>query len=342
MEGEANIREMRQALFHCPELYDKVPAPRGRHYHRIDDHWTILIVQDSRKHFTIHAIVEKDEDMAVLFEKIVGTPVKYEMLHCAKWMQRLLLAERYMQDRVFIAGDAVHLVIPTGGLGMNTGVGDAIDLSWKLAATLNGWGGPKLLASYEAERRPVGARNVKASGAGTAGRATWRALVRPDIDQDTPEGKAALARLLDVAKDEAPKANRVVGAELGYCYRGSPIVFDEPGAPPDVIETYVPTSWPGARLPHVWIEPGKVSVNDRLKDSFTLLRVAGAMADASALKQAFAAIHAPFDVLDVEGPAARSVYGFDYLLVRPDLHVVWRGDALPDNAAHIARIATGH
>ena len=128
MEGEPNILEMRQALFHCPELYDKVRAPRARHYHRIDDHWTLMIVQDSRKHFTIHAVVEKDEDMAVQFEKLVGTPVKYEMVHCAKWTQRLLLAEHYQQGRVFIAGDAAHLVIPTGGLGMNTGVGDAIDI----------------------------------------------------------------------------------------------------------------------------------------------------------------------------------------------------------------------
>ncbi|MFN0300668.1 MAG: FAD-dependent monooxygenase [Burkholderiales bacterium] len=342
MEGEPNIREMRQALFHCPELYDRVLAPRARHYHRIDDTWTIMIVQDSRKHFTLHAIVEKDEDMATLFEKIVGTPVRYEMLHCAKWMQRLLLAEHYMQDRVFIAGDAAHLVIPTGGLGMNTGVGDAIDVSWKLAATLNGWAGPKLLSSYEAERRPVGARNVKASGAGTQGRATWRAMVRPGIDQDTPEGIAALARLLEVAKEEAPKANRVVGAELGYRYASSPVIFDEPDAPPPITEYYVPTSWPGARLPHVWIEPGKVSIHDRIQDGYTLLRVGKSKADVAALKQAFAAINAPFHVLDVEGESARAVYGVDYLLVRPDLHVVWRGNTLPDNATHIARIATGH
>ncbi len=342
MDGEPNIREMRQALFHCPALYDKVHAPRARHYHRIDDTWTIMIVQDSRRHFTLHAIVDKDEDMATLFEKVVGTPVQYEMLHCAKWMQRLLLAEHYTQDRVFIAGDAAHLVIPTGGLGMNTGVGDAIDLSWKLAATLNGWGGPKLLSSYETERRPVGARNVKASGAGTQGRATWRAMVRPGIDEDTADGREALARLLAIAKDEAPKANRVVGAELGYRYEGSPIIFDEPGAPPDVIETYVPTSWPGARLPHVWIEPGKVSVHDRIADGYTLLRVGKTKADDTALRQAFAAINAPFHVLDVEGGVARSVYGFDYLLVRPDLHVVWRGNALPDDAAQVARVATGH
>ncbi len=104
MKGEPHLREMRQALFYCPELYDKVCAPRARHYHRIDDHWTLMIVQDSRRYFTLHATVEKDEDMAALFEKIVGTPVKYEMLHCAKWVQRLLLAEHYQQGRAFIAG----------------------------------------------------------------------------------------------------------------------------------------------------------------------------------------------------------------------------------------------
>src|SRR5204863_9800207 len=91
MEGEPSILEMRQALFHCPELYAKVTAPRARHYHRIDDRWTLMIVQDSRQHFTIHAVVDKDEDMAVQFEKLVGKPVRDEMLHCAKWTQRLLL-----------------------------------------------------------------------------------------------------------------------------------------------------------------------------------------------------------------------------------------------------------
>jgi 2-polyprenyl-6-methoxyphenol hydroxylase-like FAD-dependent oxidoreductase len=342
MDGEPHLREMRQALFHCPELYDKGRAPRARHYNRIDDHWTLMIVQDSRQHFTIHAIVDKDEDMATLFEKIVGTPVRYEMLHCAKWVQRLLLAEHYSAGRVFIAGDAAHLVIPTGGLGMNTGVGDAVDISWKLAATLRGWGGPQLLASYEAERRPIGAINVKASGGGTAGRTVWRAAYRPDIEDDTPEGRAALAHLLELAKEEAPKSFRVVGAELGYRYAGSPVICDEPGGPTPNIEEYEPTSWPGARLPHVWIEPGKVSVHDRIGDGFTLLRLGATKADASRLQKAFGAFGALFAMLDIDSDAVRSVYGFDYLLVRPDLHVVWRGNTLPDDPDQVARVVTGH
>ena len=341
MEGEPSIMEMRQALFHCPELYDNVRAPRARHYHRVDDHWTLMIVQDSRQHFTLHAIVEKDEDMAMLFEKIVGTPVKYEMLHCAKWTQRLLLAEHYSKDRVFLAGDACHLVIPTGGLGMNTGVGDATDISWKLAATLKGWGGQKLLESYEAERRPVGACNVKASGSGTQGRMKWREAYRPDIEDDTPEGKAALANLMEIAKEEAPKTFRVIGAELGYRYACSPIICDEPGGPLQNIENYEPTSWPGARLPHVWLKPGELSVHDCIKDGYTLLRLAKHKADASSLQRAFDAIGAPFSVLDLNDETSRRVYGFDYILVRPDLHVAWRGNAMPETPDQVVRIVTG-
>ena len=342
MEGEPHLLEMRQALFHCPELYDKVRAPRARHYHRLDDHWTLMIVQDSRQHFTLHAVVDKDEDMAALFAKIVGTPVKFEMLHCAKWVQRLLLAERYWQDRVFIAGDAAHLVIPTGGLGMNTGVGDAIDLSWKLAATLRGWGGPKLLPSYDAERRPIGAINVKASGGGTAGRMKWRAAYRPNIEEDTAEGRAALDNLLKLAREEAPKSFRVIGAELGYRYAGSPIICDEPGGPPPNIEEYQPTTWPGARLPHVWLEAGKISVHDQIGDGFTLLRLGGNKDNPDPLAKAFAGIGAPFSILDIDSAAARRVYGFDYLIVRPDLHVVWRGDALPNQPDKVALTVTGH
>jgi 2-polyprenyl-6-methoxyphenol hydroxylase-like FAD-dependent oxidoreductase len=342
MDGEPHLLEMRQALFHCPELYDSVRAPRARHYHRIDNHWTLMIVQDSRKHFTLHAVVEKDEDMATLFEKMVGTLVKYEMVHCAKWAQRLLLAEHYLRGRVFIAGDAAHLVIPIGGLGMNTGIGDAIDISWKLAATLRGWGGPKLLQSYEAERRPIGAINVKASGGGTAGRMKWRAAYRPDIELDTPNARAALATLLTIAREEAPKSFRVIGAELGYRYADSPVICHEPGGPAPNIEEYVPTSWPGARLPHVWLEPGEISVHDRIADGFTLLRLGRNKVDASGLQRAFSAIGAPFSALDIDSEAARRVYGFDYLLVRPDLHVVWRGDSLPKDSDRLALVVTGH
>src|SRR5439155_1640016 len=149
------------------DLYERIPIAngpgKGRHYHVADDSATLLIMQDSTRHWTLHAIVGEDEDMARQFERTVGVPVKYGMLYVGEWKQNLLLADHYGKGRVFLAGDSVHLVIPTGGLGMNTGIGDAIDLSLKLAGSLRGWGGPNLLASYEVERRQVGDPDLCAS-----------------------------------------------------------------------------------------------------------------------------------------------------------------------------------
>src|SRR4051812_49703722 len=119
--------------------------------------------------------------MVTMFRETIGMPLKFDTLYVGEWKQNLLLAERYGDGRVFLAGDAVHLVIPTGGLGMNSGVGDAIDLAWKLAAVLQGWGGPKLLPSYQIERRQIGARNVAASRHATLGRRMWRGAYRPII-----------------------------------------------------------------------------------------------------------------------------------------------------------------
>ena len=208
------------------------PIGKGRHYHVADSQSTQLIVQDSTRHFTLHSVVEKDEDMAAMFEKTVAMPVQYEMLYVGEWRQNLLVADRFMEGRVLLAGDAVHLMIPTGGLGMNTGVGDAIDLGWKLAGTLQGWGGPGLLASYEAERRPTGERNVGASRYASLGRRKWRAQWKPNIRDNTPEGAATRANLVAIADVEQRKTNEMTGAELGYHYAGSPLVAAEPGEPP--------------------------------------------------------------------------------------------------------------
>jgi hypothetical protein len=221
---------------------------------------------------------------------------------------------------------------------MNSGVGDAIDLSWKLAATLQGWGGPDLLRSYEIERRQVGSRNVAASRFASQGRRKWRSMYRPDI-RDNPETRANLAR---VALAEQPKSNEMLGAELGYRYQDSPIVWPEDGdAPaPDFIE-YRPTTFPGARLPHVWLQDGS-AVQDRIGYDlgFTLLRFSDQ--DSAGFEKAFASLRAPFRVLDLRDDRARELYGRDLILLRPDLHVAWRGNAVPQDLLALATMATGH
>ena len=299
-------------------------------------------MQDSTRHFTLHSVVETDRDMASMFENVCAMPVDYEMLYVGQWRQNLLLADRYADRRVFLAGDAVHLVVPTGGLGMNTGVGDAIDLSWKLAATLQGWGGPGLLASYETERRQVGERNVAASRFATLGRRKWRAAYRPNIRDDTTEGAEARANLARIADVEQRKSNEMIGAELGYRYSGSSLIWHEPGDGPALnVMDYVPTAWPGARLPHAWLDDG-TALQDRVGDGYTLLRLGGAHRETAPLERAFAALAAPFSVMALNDQRPRDIYGHDLLLLRPDLHIIWRGNRLPDRPEQLAAIATGH
>ena len=340
LSGEGNILQLRQALYHCDDLFERIAIGKGRHYHVVDNQATQLIVQDSTKHFTLHSVVEKDEDMATMFERTVAMPVKYEMLYVGEWRQNLLLADRYMEGRVLLAGDAVHLVIPTGGLGMNTGVGDAIDLGWKLAGTLQGWGGPGLLTSYETERRRVGEKNVGASRYASLGRRKWRAQWKPEIRDNTPAGAAARAHLAAVADVEQRKTNEMIGAELGYHYAGSPLVATETGEPPYDFVQYRPSTFPGVRLPHAWLDGGR-AVQDCIGDGYTLLRLGGAKGDGG-LAAAFGAFGAPFAAVDLPGQAVREIYGYDFVLVRPDLHVVWRGNKPPDDAKKLAAMATGH
>jgi 2-polyprenyl-6-methoxyphenol hydroxylase-like FAD-dependent oxidoreductase len=352
LKGEGNILELRQALYRCDELYERIPIGKGRHYHVADAQHTFLILQDSTQHFTLHAVVEQDSDMVTQFAKTIVMPLPFEMINCGVWRQNLLVADRYGSgSRVFLAGDAVHLVIPTGGLGMNTGCGDAIDLSWKLAATLAGWGGPNLLKSYEFERRQVGERNVAAARFASTGRRKWRSMWRPNIRDNTPEGAETRANLARVADVEQRKSNEMLGAELGYRYVNSPLIATEgsqgandvaDGGPEHNFIDYVPSTYPGARLPHVWLEDG-TAVQDRIGHGhgYTLLRFAG-NGDVAALGRAFAIYRAPYAVLDLRDSRARDIYGCDLILVRPDLHVVWRGNTLPDDPLTLAELATGH
>ena len=345
LRGEGNLLRLHQALYYAPDLYDRIPIGggpgKGRHYHIADAQSTFLIMQDSTKHWTLHAVVDDATEMAAQFERTIGIPVPYELLYVGEWKQNLLLADHYGAGRVFLAGDSVHLVIPTGGLGMNTGVGDAIDLSWKIHATLRGWGGPDLLASYEIERRQVGERNVGASRYATLGYRKWRSQWRPEIGDDTATGRAVRDNLAGVAAVEQRKVNEMIGAELGYRYVDSPIIDNIPGGPEQLFRDYRPTSWPGARLPHVWLEDG-TPIQDQISNvGYTLLCLNGGH-ETAALERAFRDRSAPLGVLHVAGEPARAIYERDLVLLRPDMHVVWRGNSMPDNAAQLAALATGH
>jgi 2-polyprenyl-6-methoxyphenol hydroxylase-like FAD-dependent oxidoreductase len=338
-----SLLELRQALFRCDDLFERIPIGPGRHYHVADEHASFLIVQDDTRHFSLHGIVERDEDMPRLFERVVGMPIEYETLHIGRWTQRLMLADSYRDGRVLLAGDSAHLVIPTGGLGMNTGAGDAVDLAWKLAGVIHGWAGPALLDAYESERRPVGARAVAASRRAASGRRRWRAAWRSEIVEHTPEGELARLDVADLADREQRWSNDLLGIELGYSYRGSPIIVDQPGPGPDTESfSYLPSSWPGSRVPHVWLTDG-TALHDQLGRRFTLLHRRALNDAADGLADAFAELGVPFGTFQLDSPAAEVVLeGHDLILVRPDLHVAWRGGHAPEQPGELAALVSGN
>ena len=336
IELNGEIRQpVRQALIYCPDLYERLPVGPGARaiqYHVIGQHPCTLIVQDDTQHLALHAPAA-GPPMAALFEALAGAvaqPLSYKMLHEGEWPQQLLLAERYSGGdaggagnglgslgvrgaRVLLAGDAAHPASTTASLGLSTAVADAADLAWKLAATLEGWAGPALLASYEAERRPAAAEAITASFA--------RAVAEEPWSVDLPE------------------------VELGYRYTGSPVIA-HPATPPPA--PFAPTTWPGARLPSS-IQMCGSPLHDVLGTGFTLLQMPGATTDRGAtglareLAAAFGRLAAPLDLVEVPSAAAQAVYaGHRLILVRPDLHVAWRsGDSWPD-ATTLAALVTGN
>ena len=245
------------------------------------------------------------------------------------------------RPRVFLAGDAVHLVIPTGGLGMNTGVGDAIDLSWKLAATLRAGAGPNC-------SNPMRSSAARSATATSARRATPRraaqmasqcgARTSATIRRKAPRPARNLARVADI---EQRKTNEMIGAELGYRYTDSPIICNVPGGPEHLFRDYQPTTWPGARLPHLWLADG-TPIQDRIPDGYTILKLGKYQGRTADLERAIHSHGAPSSMLDVPDAAARDIYGHDLILLRPDMHVVWRGQDRSADSAKVAAIATGH
>jgi 2-polyprenyl-6-methoxyphenol hydroxylase-like FAD-dependent oxidoreductase len=341
LQGQGGIAQMKQVTFRSEGLYDAIPIGKGRHYYVADEMRTGFVVQGSRKDFTFGGTIPDGVDLPQAIRDRVGLDIDIEVRNVIDWKQHLLLAEHYRDGRVFLAGDAVHLVIPTGGLGMNSGVGDAIDLSWKLAATINGWGGPRVLDSYEPERRKVGARNVTAAGWGAEGMMMWRAAWTPEAAQDSEQGAAARAEIGRVAQANHGRMYEMVGVELGYSYAGSDLIAYEPGNITDWDTcTYTPHTRPGVRIPHLWLSDG-AAVQDLLGDDYTLLDLTGT-ADTAAIEAEFARIGAPLKIVSRNEPHAREVYQCATLLLRPDLHIYWRGERLPADVAELAAAATGH
>ncbi len=247
-----------------------------------------------------------------------------------RWVRRELVADRYGVGRVFIAGDSAHLMSPTGALGMNTGIQDAVDLGWKLDAVLRGWGGAGLLDSYGSERRPVALRNVAASTENLGRMLSTRdRKPPPEVFADTPQADAIRADYGAWFTQTMRHEWFMNGFHLGYRYDNSPIVWpDGTPAPPLETSTYTQTARPGARAPHVVLPDGS-STLDLFGRGFTLLRLGPDAPGGEGVLRAAAAAGVPIRVVPLDLPEVRAAYQRALVLVRPDGHVAWRADTEP-------------
>jgi 2-polyprenyl-6-methoxyphenol hydroxylase-like FAD-dependent oxidoreductase len=301
--------------------------------------WGNLVAVDGRRLWRLsligfpHDTDPASFDSARQVRRAIGRDFAFEIVSVLPWLRRQLVADRYRAGRVFLAGDAVHVMSPTGGLGMNTGLGDAVDLGWKLSAAVAGWAGPALLDTYESERRPVALDNVAQA---TSNFAKLRKVpVGPEIADDTPAGAALRAEARDVILGGDYEREYVQeGTVLGYAYDTSPIVWpDGTSPPPRDSRHYRPTARPGHLAPHAWLTPGR-STLDLFGDGFVLLCFAGAEA-AKTFVAAADRLGVPLSVHGIADSEVAGLYERKFVLVRPDGHVAWRGDAPPGDVRRL-------
>ncbi len=266
------------------------------------------------------------------------TDLGVEIIHTDPWVAHSLIAETYARGRIFLAGDACHLHPPFGGFGMNMGIGDAADLGWKLAARLQGWGGDRLLDSYETERRPVHERTIRESMANYA--VLGNQLVRPALEEAGPEGERLRREVGEIIQATKGREFYTLGLVLGARYDGSAILVADGTPPPEEhLSDYLPSARPGCLAPHAWLADGS-SLYDHFGPGFTLLATDG-NGGTDALAKAAARRGVPFEVIAPGHPGHPGLherYGARFALIRPDQYVAWRGDRVPDPDALLEHV----
>ena len=336
MQGKAKLSYSVGIMVEIKDLLKHIDKGQAERYIFVGPegtwgNWTVVDGKDLWR-FTILGSAEKLDlanlDAAAWVRRALGRDdIPFEIHSVLPWRRAELIADTFSSGRVFLAGDSAHIMSPTGGMGMNTGLGDVVDLGWKLDAVIRGWGAPELLDTYNLERRPIAIRNAAAS---THNFKSWQP--REDtatVLDDGPQGDALRRRIGAGLRESTRLDWESWGLQVGYRYEGSPIVLaDGTAAPPDDYGSYTPTSRPGSRAPHAWMADGR-STLDLFGQGFVLLCFDGATArDVAALQSAAEQRSVPLMIVPVADPKIARLYERCLVLVRPDGHVAWRADSV--------------
>jgi 2-polyprenyl-6-methoxyphenol hydroxylase-like FAD-dependent oxidoreductase len=350
LQGDAEIGRVQSTFIRAPSLLRRLKAKpawgtfsinerRSGNVYAIDGGTTWLVHNYLRAQERDFEAVDRDACLRAILG--VGTDFDYEIISKEDWIARRLVADRFRDRRIFICGDAAHLWVPMAGYGMNAGIADAMNLSWQLAAVLHGWAPQAILTAHEAERQPITEQVSRYAMNHALALAKLHTEVPDEIDDASPAGVAARARVGRELYDLNVQQYCCGGLNFGYFYDASPIIAYDDASPPGYdMYNFTPSTVPGCRTPHLWLRDGR-SLYDALGPVYTLIRT-DPSAQADALLAAAARRRVPLTLLDLDVPDMAELYPSKFLLSRPDQHVAWRGHSLPDDPlALIDRIRGG-
>jgi len=352
MRGRGILTYTTNAIFKCADFNQRHDKKPGYRYMFVgpDGIWATIVAINGKDMWRMSIIGGQDkralteEELVQTAYKLMGQEFPLEMVSVLPWARAELVADSYGRGRVLICGDACHRTSPTGGLGMNTGIGDAVDLSWKLDALINGWGGEQLIDSYTKERKPIAHRITEFS---TGNLMIMKgARSGPEIYEDSEAGRAARIKVGQALEEGLRREWLSMNMHLGNRYLDSNIIAHEDEsmeaarAEQEDAINYRPTSRPGCRAPHAWLEDGR-STLDLFGKGFVLLKLNQSL-DTKNLEQAAVAAEIPLSTVSISEPHIVKLYEFDLVLVRPDGHVAWRGNAVPADPAVLFQLVTGN
>jgi 2-polyprenyl-6-methoxyphenol hydroxylase-like FAD-dependent oxidoreductase len=339
LAGTAVVQRVQSTYIHAPALKDLIVQKSAWMTMSLNPRRCGTTVSiDGRDNWLIHNHLAPEElefdsvDRDWALRAILGVDDRFQYAIISKedWVGRRLVADRFRDGRAFICGDAAHLWIPYAGYGMNAGIADAVDLCWILAGVLQGWANPALLDAYEAERQPITEQVSHFAMNHALAVMGQRRAVPAEVEIEGPAGDAVRSKVGQAAYDLNVQQYCCAGLNFGYYYDRSPIIaYDGEAPPPYSMGSFTASTVPGARAPHVWLSDGR-SLLDALGPAYTLVRFDRAV-DVAPLVDAAACAGVPLTLLDVD--RANSSFGFPetLLMVRPDSHIAWRGQAAPQD-----------
>jgi 2-polyprenyl-6-methoxyphenol hydroxylase-like FAD-dependent oxidoreductase len=347
LAGDAVVQRVQSTYIRAPDLIDRQHHERAWGTGVINPRRGGMVYAiDGRERWLVHNYLKPgeldfdsvDRDACIRTILGVGADFKYDIISREDWYGRRLIADKFRDRSAFIAGDAAHIWVPYAGYGMNAGIADAMNLSWLLAAHLNGWAPSAILDAYEAERWPITSQVSRFAMSHAEAEIRRRGAVPDDIEDAGPRGELARREVGRLTYDINVQQYACAGLNFGTYYDRSPIIaYDGSEHPAYTMNSYTPSTVPGCRTPHLWREDGS-SLYDAMGPDFTLLRLDSAV-DVAPLEAAARNRGVPLKVLDIERPTSAIVYGGGLVLSRPDQHVAWRGNALPaDPLALIDRV----